>query len=488
MMAVPLKQQTPLCVDLDGTLLKSDLSFELLLVIIRTQPWNLVPLLTTLLQSGLAPFKQRLASSAQLDVTRLPYHLPVIHYLERQAQRRPLWLCTGSDQKIARQVADHLGCFAGVIASDGEVNCTGERKAEALVGRFGPGGFDYVGNERKDLAVWQAGRRALLVTRSRRFALWVTQRVKLQRIFWGKPLSFKHCVKAIRAHQWSKNLLILVPLLLGHQALPAGTLDRALLTLAAFCTLASATYIINDLMDLSADRLHHQKRNRPYASGQIPISTGLSLVPLLLGLTAGLALLLPPVIQGMLLLYGLATLAYTFYLKHLLLVDVFTLAGLYCLRVLTGMLLVGGAGSFWLMAFSLFFFLSLAMAKRVTEIIHTVRLQPRAERVRGYRTRDSQVLTAFGVGCAIVASLVITLYFNGEKVQTLYAWPALLWLICPLLLYWLTRVWLLTSRGELHEDPVLFALRDPTSLLLIGASAGLVVLAANGDLWFDWLR
>ncbi|MBY6223066.1 UbiA family prenyltransferase [Ferrimonas balearica] len=474
----------PLCVDLDGTLLKTDLLLEQLVVLLRTRPMALFGLFWLAFTQGLAAFKRSLADQVSLNVTTLPYHKPLLHYLEQQARKRPLWLCTGTDQHLAEAVARHLRLFEGVIGSDGTINMTGHNKARHLLERFGSAGFDYIGNEKKDLAIWQHSRRAQVVTRSRQFARWVRNHANLRGIFWTKPLAAKHYIKAVRAHQWSKNVLILVPLLLGHGSLQPQTIGLALATLVAFCALASATYIFNDLMDLESDRQHHEKRNRPYASGQISLTTALALIPALLMGCLIIASQLPTAVGLTMLLYGVVTLSYTLWLKHQMLIDVFVLAGLYTLRIVIGMMIVGGPPSFWLMAFSLFFFLSLAMAKRVTEITNKLRLQPKVVRVRGYQPQDNPLLTMYGSGCGIVSTLIITLYINSEKVRTLYALPELLWLLCPVLLFWLARVWMLTYRGELHEDPVLFAIRDRTSQVLIGLSALIVLLAANGEVWF----
>ncbi|SHH18025.1 UbiA family prenyltransferase [Ferrimonas marina] len=478
----PERDETPipLCVDLDGTLVKSDLLFEQLVRLIRKSPLSVFTLLFIVLRRGIANGKRWLAEHVQVDISTLPYHAPLLAYLEHEAQKRPIWLCTGSDQVIARQIADHIGLFTGVLASDGTTNRTGKRKSDLLCQRFGDGGFDYVGNEAQDFEVWPQARHALVVSRSAPFLERVRARFDVVKTFPLPPLRLADLVKSIRAHQWTKNALILLPILLAHGAPNPTLISQCLLAFFSFSLMASATYILNDLVDLESDRQNHNKRHRPYASGQIAIALGLILIPLLGLSSIALASQLPLSFALLLLAYTVTTLLYTFKFKGVPMLDVTLLSLLYTLRVVVGMVLVGEAWSFWLLAFSLFFFFSLALAKRVTEITNKLKRQPEVQSIRGYHPRDLSLLINLGGCSGLLSVLVIAMYVNGEKVQELYQYPQLLWLICPIMLFWVARFWLITIRGGLHEDPILFAVRDKMSLVMMCICISIVLSAAYG--------
>ena len=285
-------------------------------------------------------------------------------------------------------------------------------------------------------------------------------------------------LRALRIHQWVKNLLLYVPVLLDHRIFDPGSINRATMAIAAFCFAASGGYVLNDLLDLEADRRHPTKRNRPFASGALPPILGVALIPVLFGIALWAAASLGrPEFLELLLLYMILTGAYSAFLKRLAVVDVLLLAGLYTLRVLAGVEASQVRFSTWLLAFSTFLFLSLAFLKRYTEVRGLdgeVNLQARR---RGYQREDREWLSSLGSASGYLSVLVLALYINSEQVVALYSRPLLVWLVCPLLLYWIGRMWLLAFRDQIHEDPIVATVRDPTSYL-VGALVGLTLYAA----------
>ena len=453
----------PLAVDLDGTLVRSDMLMESLASALRRAPW-LVLALPFWLMGGRARLKSEAARRADLDLTLLPYDENVLAQLRRARNAgRTLVLATAADESIARRIADHLGIFATVIASDGIVNLKRETKARALVERYGEAGFDYVGEDRHDLPVWKHAREAYVVGSS---AVITTGLANL-----GKPIHsiertsrpVRALVKGVRAYQWAKNLLVFVPLLTAHVYLHPPSLAAAALAFVAFSLVASAVYLANDLVDLQDDRRHPTKRARPLASGELPIAAALLLLPVLLVAAAATAALLPWAFGALLVVYVATNLAYSWRLKRAALVDVFVLAGLYTLRILAGAAAIEVPVSHWLLAFSLFAFLSLALAKRYVEVANVASRDEERVGGRGYLAGDGALLGMLGTASGYLSVLVFALYITSPQVVMLYRSPAILWFAVPLLLYWVSRVWLLAHRGALHEDPLLFALHDPPS-------------------------
>ncbi|CAA9562190.1 MAG: Integral membrane protein [uncultured Truepera sp.] len=466
----------PLCVDLDGTLIKTDLLFEMLLLLLKTRPLALFQLPLWLFK-GKAHFKQELAARAHLDVTCLPYRAPLLSFLkDEQRAGRKLVLATAADARVARQVAAHLGIFSAVVASDGAVNCSGSRKLGALERECGPEGFVYVGDAPVDLQVWRHARGAILVGGGNRF---VKQLNNVERTFEDDTRPWE-ALRAMRLHQWAKNVLIFVPLLLAHEVTDPARVAAALLAFLAFSLCASSVYVQNDLLDLEADRHHPRKRFRPFASGALPVKFGLLLAPALLALAVLAALPLSSTFLGVLGLYFVLTLSYSLYFKRKAILDVLLLAILYTVRIVAGGVAVGLVVSPWLLAFAMFFFLNLAYVKRFSELKDL----PGESflRARGYTSDDLEGLADLGVASGYVSILVVALYINSPEVSELYRTPELLWLLCPLLVYWVSRVWLLARRGQMHDDPVIFALRDRVSYV-VGACAVLVGAAAAGGWW-----
>jgi 4-hydroxybenzoate polyprenyltransferase len=481
----------PLCVDLDGTLVKSDTLIDSALALARHHPADLLKLPGWLLH-GKAAFKRHLTTAVNLNVTHLPYHRELLQYLEQQhAAGRPIYLATAADAVLAQRIADHLGFFTGVLASDGDLNLAGNNKLAAFRERFGDD-FAYIGNALPDLPILQNCRQPMLANPSAglRAAL-RSAGITPVRVFREQSSPLKAWLKAIRIHQWAKNVLIFLPLVLAHSH------DRALIAAAvvaflSFGLCASATYIVNDLLDLDADRQHPRKRRRPFASGDLSAITGVVVVLFFLAASAALALAVPQIIRvisptlvltppfqinffGWLCIYLVTTLAYSLRLKRAVLVDVVVLSGLYTIRILAGSAATGVAVSTWLAGFSIFFFLSLAFVKRFAELESLRERGGDSPSGRGYHVADIEQLRSFGSASAYVSVAVLTLYISNLAAAQLYHHTNRLWLLVPVLLLWLSRLWLQASRGLLDEDPVVYAVTDKRSLLL-GLLVVIVVL------------
>lgn len=467
----------PLCVDLDGTLVRTDTLIEALLQLVRRQPLALLAM-PGWLHQGLAHFKHEVAARLILDPAELPYDEAFLGYLrEEKAKGRKLLLVTASDRRQAEAVAAHLDLFDEVVATDGGDNLKSEAKARVLVERFGEGGFDYAGNEMADMAVWRHAGGIILVNADADAAARIKAERGTLREFGGSDASWLPYCKALRPHQWLKNGLVFLPLLLSHKLLEPLAVIQATLAFVAFGLTASAVYVINDLVDLKEDRRHPTKRRRPFAAGAIPLKHGVMMAPALLAGAGLVCLLLPAKFATVLAIYFAATLAYSFFFKRTMLFDVLVLAGLYTLRIIAGSAALDIPRSFWLLAFSIFLFFSLALVKRYVELKDMGEGANARERGRGYRAVDLETLSQFGIGSGLMAVLVLALYIDSPVVKGLYANPEVIWLLCPLMLYLICRIWILARRGEMHEDPIMFAIRDWRSQYIVAAGALLLVVA-----------
>jgi 4-hydroxybenzoate polyprenyltransferase len=475
-----LRPGVALCVDLDGTLVKSDTLLDTVLVVTRQRPLDLLQVPGWIAQ-GKAAFKRHLTSAVSLDVEHLPYNRPLLEYLRQEfAEGRAIYLATAADRTLAERVAAHLGMFAGVLASDGATNLAGGNKLAAFRAQFGDN-FCYIGNARPDVELLAACESPMVANPDRALLSGMRRKgVVAAATFDDTVPAFRSWLKAIRLHQWAKNTLIFVPLLLAHEWNP-GTFGGAITAFFSFGLCASATYIINDLLDLEADRRHLRKRRRPFAAGDLSAISGVMVVCLLMLASLGLALLVPHVVHWMpgdyellhpykflewLGFYTAVTLTYSLYLKRKLLLDVFVLSGLYTVRILAGSAATGVLVSAWLAGFSVFFFLSLAFVKRFSELESLRERGTEASNGRGYFVSDLEQLRALGTGAAYAAVVVMTLYINNAETNLLYRHPVRLWLVVPVLLLWLSQVWMKASRGEMHDDPVVYAITDKRSLLL----------------------
>lgn len=460
----PSYDPVPLCVDLDGTLVKSDTLHDSLLLLLRTNPWNFLLSLWLLLRNR-AHGKQFIARVRPLDVRNLPWNQAVVRFLRVQrGQNRCIVLATGADLQIAQSVAAHLGCFDKVLASTAGINLVGRAKLAALKAQFPS--FDYIGNSRADLPLLASARNAILANPSPTLQRAIhRRRIAVSTTLPDRAPRSASLARALRLHQWVKNLLLFGPLLLAHH-LSAHRAAPGLLAFLAFGCAASACYVFNDLLDLENDRRHSRKRLRPFASGDLGLPQGLALILLLLLLAATPCLFLPAEFGLWLAAYVAITALYSLRLKRIAIADVIVLSALYTLRLFAGGAATATAISLWLSSFAIFFFASLALFKRLNEL-EILRQQGGTEIPgRGYRVADSDLIRSLGSAAAYASLAIFALYAAHPDVIQLYPHPERLWLVLAPLAFWLLRMGMLASRGQLHEDPVLFALRDRTSLAL----------------------
>lgn len=464
----------PFCVDLDGTLVKTDLLWEGLFLLLRKSPGALfsVPFW---LWKGIATLKYEIARRAPPACELLPYRSEILALIHQaQVHKRHIVLVSAAHESLAAQVAEHLGCFNEVIATRGPLNLKGENKRAALEKRFGLKQFDYVGDTRADLPVWAAARRGFVVTNKRRLVRQAQPVTSVREIKAGTT-SFGTVARAMRLHQWAKNLLVFVPIIMAHEILNPQIFGKGALAFLAFSLVSSSVYLVNDLLDLPADRAHKIKRTRPLAAGEMSGATGFVLAGLLLLFGFVLTVLARiPALGAMLLGYFAMSFAYSSFLKRVIMMDVLVLAGFYTLRIFAGSAATDIRISAWLLAFSMFFFFSLALVKRCSELIDDAAGMSRS---RGYLPADLPQVAALGMASGVVSVLVLVLYVMNPEVTALYRHPSILLFICPLLLYWISRIWMLTKRGKMHDDPVIFALRDRMSYV-VGMLAGLAMYFA----------
>ncbi len=451
-------------VDLDGTLVKTDLLLENILLFLNRYPLRFFKMIAALF-SGKVVFKRYLAEAVLPDATLLPYHQELLLWLkQRKAEGARLVLATASQKLIADKVAEHLNIFDEVIGTE-ETNLSSENKRDGLVTRYGARKFEYVGNSSADLAVWKHAS-AIHIVNPERGVLAAAKKIgPIVMLFDNRPSYDRVLIKSLRLHQWVKNLLIFVPLLASHRLTEGNLLWSGLVAFVAFGACASSIYLINDLLDIPNDRQHPTKRNRPLASGSLPILHALFLIPVLLFAVMAMSLWLLPIrFAGMLIIYTLLAAAYSLRIKRLVMLDVITLASLYTLRVFAGVAAMSLVITFWILAFCLFIFLSLAFLKRYTEL-HDARQQNKTQETsgRGYYPGDLELLATLGGASGYTSVLVLALYINESASGALYRSPAWMWAACPLLLYWLSWVWLLAHRGQMKDDPIVFALRDRVS-------------------------
>lgn len=473
----------PLFVDLDRTLVATDTLHEALFPWIARRPWRLGQLLAATFGDR-ARLKHRLQEDdAMPDASTLPYREDVLEFLERESARgRTLILATACHRRLAERIADHLGIFEGVLATGDSENLKGARKLHRIrefCDQQEWAEFAYMGDSRSDLVIWRHASEVLAV----RPPGAVTRRLgRLRspvRILDGDRRSTIRALwKSLRPHHWVKNTLVFVPMILAHEWLDPAKIVAAVVAFVAFSLTASSVYLVNDLMDLDADRRHSTKRKRPLASGELSVGTAIVAAVVLLVGSFGAATILSPTafVLALALYYGL-TLSYSISLKRRLLIDVFVLAGLYTIRLLAGGYATSTSVSAWLLAFSVFLFTSLAFAKRYTELSG---MKESRAAGRAYQREDLDIILTVGPTSGYLAALVLALYINSEQVNTLYADPGVLWLLCPLVLYWITRVWFFAARRDLHEDPIAFAFQDRVTWLTGATAAAIVALATTG--------
>lgn len=460
--------ESPLVIDLDGTLIRTDLLHEALIKVIVLHPRALLSMPGWLLK-GKAVFKREVAALALPEASSLPFEFALIEWIrDERAKGRKIVLCTASDARLAHSVASETGLFDDVMASDGIINLSAEAKAHALIERFGPTGFDYAGNSRADLAVWAVCRRAIVVGPNRGLRAKAARVASVERDFKRPAAGLGAWCKALRLHHWPKNLLVFLPLLGAHDFTNLAALWATALAFLAFGLCASSVYIVNDLIDLESDRHHARKRYRPFADGRISISQGLIAAGALVISAFVIALLAVNTAFAIWLgIYLVSTAAYSLWLKQKMLVDSLVLAALYTLRLLAGAAAAAIPSGFWLLAFSMFLFLSLALVKRYSELVETFRQGRARAPGRDYNVDDLPLVEMLGIASGFSAVMVLALYINGDTVERLYPNREVVWLTVPVVLYWVSRIWLKAHRGELEDDPVVFALSDNLSRFTI---------------------
>ncbi len=471
------EKKLPICVDLDGTLVRTDTLVECALSFLRQQPARIFLLVIWLLK-GKAYLKEQLALHSELDTRVLPIREQLLSYLETEkAAGREIFLATAANLRLAQRVVSELPIFSGLFASDGSTNLSGKTKLQTLTGHFGERGFIYVGNSRADLAVWRRCGGAVIVEGSRNLARALGADAPIIRIFPRENGQLKSVLREMRIYQWVKNLLVFLPLIGAHRVTDPLLVGQALLAFVSFSLCASAVYTINDLLDLKADRLHPEKRRRPLAAGDLTPQGGVLLAAVLLLGAAVPAMFLSAGFSAVLACYFLLTFGYSLAFKKQPVLDVLVLAGLYTTRVFAGELATAVQVSEWLLAFSMFIFLSLSLLKRYSELVSKEARGQVATNGRGYRVSDSGMLATLGGAAGYLAVLVLALYINSNTVSMYYSRPRFLWLAAPVLLYWVSRIWILAGRGEVDYDPIVFSLRDRITYVIAFMIAALLVLS-----------
>lgn len=470
-------ERSTLYVDVDGTLIYTDLLFESVVVLIKRNPLYALMCVFWLL-SGRGRLKAEIATRVNLDVSHLLYNEQFLAYLKQErADGRRLVLASASDRRLVLQVADHLGIFDAVMGSDESINLKSTVKLRTIQNDAAGRGFAYAGNSSADLPIWAAAEEVIVINASPGL---IRQASALQvpaLVIPARPVTLRLVSKAMRIYQWAKNALLFVPLIAAHDLTPAKW-RATLLAFVAFGLCASATYVINDLLDLASDRAHPRKRARPFAAATLSIPFGVMLIVILLPLSMWLALMVSPQFLALLGLYTVTTLAYSMRLKRVAIVDTLVLALLYTLRILAGGVAAGVMVSNWLLAVSLFMFLGLALVKRCTELEFMHDAGRDALTGRGYRSTDLPYLISMGISSGFVAVMVLALYIDSQAGGFMYPHAEILWLMLPVMLYWIMRLWIKTSRMEIHDDPLMFAIRDPASWA-VGFAIGCIALGAS---------
>ena len=468
----------PLVVDLDGTLIYTDTLHESAIALLRVKPFHAL-LIPAWLMGGKAALKARLSSLTSFYPENLPYNKALIAWLkEKKQQGGELVLCTASNEKIAQAVARHVDLFSTVLSTSDGKNLAGKHKAELLSQKYGHGGFDYVGNSAADIEVWRVARNGVVVNASQAVIRQAKSVCNVEKVIDGNSATIKTWAKVLRLHQWVKNLLLFIPLFAAHQFTNSQSLSLLAMAFLSFSLCASSVYIANDLLDLESDRRHPRKKFRPFAAGSVAVWKGGVLAPILAFASIGIATAVGINFLACLLVYVALTCAYSLWLKRLVLIDCLTLAGLYTLRIMAGAAAVTVTVSFWLLTFSIFIFLSLAFVKRYAEL----KLQESDSKARAhgrsYYTTDLPIVQMLGITAGNASVLVLALYLHSENVRRHYASPEFLWAVVPLMLFWVSWMWVKAHRGQMHDDPIVFASRDKASMI-VGAILILVFLTAS---------
>lgn len=453
-------------VDLDGTLVMTDTLLECFFLFLKYQPHRLLILFIYLFR-GKAALKTFLARSIRglINFKTLPYHPPLLSWLRAQKkQGAKIYLATAAHIDIANGVASHLQLFDGIFATQ-KTNLNGNAKRDCLIKVFGKGGYEYIGNSKEDIPVWGSASKVYVANPEFGVLSGVRRTKNPVIVFEGRSTYFFNLFKLLRLHQWAKNGLIFLPLFAAHRFYDTDLLFGSVVAFLTFGMCASSAYIMNDFFDIQDDRRHRTKYLRPIASGQVSILHACVFMVLLLATSFYIAgLFLPKLYSLTLFIYFMLTLSYSFYIKRVAIFDVITLTVLYIIRVVAGGYAAGLGTTFWMLLFCMFIFLSLAFLKRYTEL-HSQIKKGQSSKIlgRGYYPTDFELLASLGGASGFISVLVLALYINDPASTSLYRHPEWMWLTCPLLVLWMSRSWLLAHRGEMHDDPVIFALKDKLS-------------------------
>jgi 4-hydroxybenzoate polyprenyltransferase len=469
-------KKVPICVDLDGTLIFTDMFVETALSAIRKNIFILF-LIPFWLLKGRAFAKKKLAESSSVDPSHLPYNDELIAFLQKERETgRKLVLVTASDKQAAVSIADHLNIFDDVIASDGNNNLKGKVKSTELLRAFGNKEFIYAGNDVSDLHVWKNAQSAITVNTPHALTRAVRAIVPVTHEFSNRKNTFRELFRALRTYQWVKNILVFVPIIVSEKPISFEAFISTSLIFISFCLSASGLYIVNDLMDLETDRRHPAKRRRPFASGVLPLGYGI-ISPIIILAALNIARTVSLDCFIMVSLYIIISTLYSVFLKTKPLVDVFCLAGLYTLRIIGGGFASGALASIWLLNFSGFFFLALAFLKRYSEYLNkSVGTDSKHSR-RGYNSTDKEMLQMMGIGSSLISAVVLSLYINSSQANSNYMHPDYLWGIVPLILFWHFRLWLAAGRNYMHHDPIIYSLKDWVSYICFALIVGIFILA-----------
>ena len=472
-----MSAKKPLCVDLDGTLVLTDTMWEAFFALIKQEPTHIFSTMWHI-KYGRGYGKHKIAAKTSVEPNLLPYNTPLLNWIKAEkASGRKIYLVTGSNEKFAHAVADYLGIFDGVIASTHKRVMSGPDKADALTTQFGDKGFAYAGNSTADLPAWKAADEIILVNTSKAVEALAKQLGPVTKTFPGEALTARLILRAIRWHQWIKNILLFVPVLTAHELMNPSAMVNAALGFISFSAIASAVYVMNDLTDTTADRQNAYKKHRPIAAGRLSPQAAMK-IGAVLGVTSiGVALLLPASFLLVIALYILINIAYSLKLKRVIGLDVLIITSLYVLRIFAGSAATGITTSPWLFIFAAGVFLSLALVKRVSEIINA-EVQGSNKSGRAYTSDHLPLLTRIGSISMYASLVVLILYIQNPTVQVLYRVPMLLWLLVPMFWVWMYRVWRITKAGQMHEDPTVFTGKDPASILAGVVAITIVFLAS----------
>jgi 4-hydroxybenzoate polyprenyltransferase len=461
------KSDPPLIVDLDGTIIKSDLLFEGLILLLRKHPLYFFHLFIWLL-NGKLRLKEEIFKRVRIDPTLLPYNTCFLDFLKSEKENgRKLILATASPIRNAREIAEYLGLFSEVFGSEKQSNLKGRTKRDLLVGLFGDKGFDYAGNSKSDFVIFKTARKSLLVNMTKTNEIRCRRNFSVQSVFERKSERVNYFLKSIRVYQWTKNLLIFIPFITSHSWNNLSSVRTIIIAFLSVSFLASSGYIINDLLDLNGDRIHPRKRNRPIASGNFSIPNACIAAFLLAAFGFGLAIFIDKSLIYLLVLYFSLTIAYSLKLKTIELIDVFSLTALYLIRIFIGAFAINVDLSFWLLVFSIFTFFSLALVKRYTEImLKKSQLEISLSR-RNYTGTDLPFIGQIGISSGLMTVVVFALYINSPEINSLYSNPEILWILCFLLLYWISHIWHSAYKGKMTDDPIIFSLKNRRSMITI---------------------